>query len=72
MDANIYSVELMAAQRLAELRAACARAALVESVRRSRPGIAAVLGTALIRAGEWLARGEAGAANAGVRVARRA
>ncbi|HEY7434992.1 MAG TPA: hypothetical protein VIE41_07620 [Methylomirabilota bacterium] len=72
MESNVYAVELMAAERLADLRAACARAALVAAAQRSRPGMAAVLGTALIRAGEWLARGEAGAVNAGVRVARRA
>jgi hypothetical protein len=68
MEDNVYAVEVMMAQRLADLRAAGARAALVESARGGRRGVAAVVGAALIRAGQWLARGEA--PNAGVRVAR--
>lgn len=71
MGDNVYAIEVMMVQRLADLRAAGARAALVEAARGGRRGVAAVVGAALIRAGQWLARGEAGAApNAGVRVAR--
>lgn len=57
MDGNLYAVEKMAAQRLLELRAARAHAALLASTRTERVGVAAVVGGVLIRAGEWLARG---------------
>lgn len=68
---NLYATEKIAAGRLAELRADRARAALVESARGGRRGMASAVGVALIRAGQWLARDEAaGALNAGVRVAR--
>ena len=71
MDGNSYAVEVLAAERLADLRTARARGALIESARGEGAGMSAVLGTALIRLGRWLAPGEAGAApNAGVRVAR--
>ena len=70
MDGNSYAVEMLAAERLADLRAARARGALIESARGEGAGMSAV-GAALIRLGRWLAPGEAGAApNAGVRVAR--
>lgn len=72
MDANIYAVEVMAGERLAELRAAGVRVALLESVRGERGrGVSAAVGGALIRLGHWLAPDEAVAPpNAGVRVAR--
>lgn len=72
MDGNSYAVEVIAAERLAELRAARARAALIESVRRGPGrGVSAAAGAALIRLGRWLAPGETVTApNAGVRVGR--
>ena len=70
MDGNIYAVEMIAAQRLADLRAACARAALIESA-GPRPGLVSAAGAALIRAGQWLTGSEAIAGpNPGVRAAR--
>ncbi|HSE04075.1 MAG TPA: hypothetical protein VLK35_07980 [Methylomirabilota bacterium] len=70
MDGNIYAVEMIAAQRLADLRAAGARAALIESA-GPRPGLVSAAGVALIRAGQWLAGSEALARpNARVRAAR--
>lgn len=71
MDLNIYATEKVAAGRLADLRAAGARAALVRSARIGPRGISVAVGSALIRLGHWLAPGEGVAApNAGVRVAR--
>jgi hypothetical protein len=71
MDGNSYAVEVLAAERLADLRAARARAALIESARGARRGVSAAVGAALIRLGCRLAPGEVVAApNAGVRVAR--
>jgi len=71
MDLNIYASEKIAAGRLVELRAAGARAALIELARVGPRGIGPALGGALIRVGRWLAQGEVVAAsNAGVRVAR--
>ncbi|MGH7316504.1 MAG: hypothetical protein ACREJS_09625 [Candidatus Rokuibacteriota bacterium] len=71
MDGNLYATEKIVAGRLAELRADCAQAALVESARGGRRGLGSVVGAALIRAGQWVARGEAVAGpNAGVRVTR--
>ncbi len=72
MDGNVYAVEVIAAARLAELRARCARVALIESARAGRRrGLGTAVGGALIRVGQWLARDAAAAApNAGVRVAR--
>jgi hypothetical protein len=71
MDGNIYAVEMIAAQRLADLRAACAKVALIEVAAGTRPGVASAAGAALIRAGQWLTgRGAVARANAGVRAAR--
>ena len=71
MDLNIYATEKMAEERLADLRAAGARAALIESARRGPRGVGPTVGGALIRLGRWLAPGEAVTApNAGVRLAR--
>ncbi len=70
MDLNVYSVEKLVEVRLAELRAAGRRAALIESVRVGPRGMGAAVGGALIRLGHWLAQREAVTApNAGVRVA---
>ena len=71
MDFNIYAVEKMVEVRLADLRAAGARAALIISARVGPRGVGPAVGGALIRLGRWLAQGEVVAApNAGVRVAR--
>jgi hypothetical protein len=71
MDYNIYATEKLAAARLADLRAARARAALAESSRGPRRGLGRVVGQVLIRVGRRLAEGAAvTAANAGVRGAR--
>jgi hypothetical protein len=70
MDGNLYAVEKIAAQRLTDLRAARAREALLESARAGRPHVGAVLGAALIRAGQWLTGEAVPGRNAGVRVAR--
>lgn len=71
MDLNDYAVELIAAQRLRELRERGARQGLLATGRRVRPPLSRRLGVALIRVGQWLAQGEPGPArNAGVRLAR--
>ena len=71
MDFNIYAIEKIAAGRLDDLRAAGARAGLVESARVGPRGVGPAVGAALIRLGHWLAPGAAaGASNAGVRVVR--
>lgn len=71
MDFNTYAAEKLVAGRLAELRAAGARVALLESARVSPRGVGAAVGSTLIRLGHWLAPDEGVAApNAGVRVAR--
>ena len=71
MDFNAYATEKIVAGRLADLRAAGARTALLESAGVRPRGVGSAVGSAFIRLGRWLARGEAGAApNAGVRVAR--
>jgi len=71
MDFNTYAVEKMVEGRLADLRAAGARAALLASARVGPRGVGPAIGGALIRLGRWLAQGEVVAApNAGVRVAR--
>lgn len=70
MDFNTYAAEKMVAVRLADLRAAGARASLVESARVGPRGVRPALGGALIRLGRWLAQGDVVTApNAGVRVA---
>jgi hypothetical protein len=71
MEGNVYAVEVLAAERLAELRAACARMALREAARGGgRGGLARAVGTVLIRTGQWLARGETvPGPNAGMRAA---
>ena len=71
MGDNVYAVEKIAAARLADLRAASARIALIESARGGRRGWGSAVGTVLVRLGQWLAAGEgAEGANAGVRVTR--
>jgi hypothetical protein len=71
MEFNTYVIEKIAAGRLADLRAAGARAVLVESARIGPRGVRPALGSALIRLGHWLAPDAVVAApNAGVRVAR--
>jgi hypothetical protein len=73
MDFDIYATEKVVAGRLADLRAASTRAALIASARVGPRGVGPAVGSVLIRLGCWLAPGEADAApNAGVRVARRA
>ena len=68
MDANIYAVEVMAGERLAELRAAGVRAALLESADAHHGrAVSAVVGRVLIRLGQWLAPATS---NGGVRVVR--
>ncbi|HEV8438057.1 MAG TPA: hypothetical protein VGT40_08185 [Methylomirabilota bacterium] len=57
MDTNVYFLEMLAAERLAELRAARARAGLLSPTpRRNASPLRELLGLALIRAGRWLAR----------------
>jgi len=71
MDFNTYAAEKMVEVRLADLRAAGARAGLLASARVGPRGVGPAVGSALIRLGRWLAQGEVVAApNAGVRVAR--
>ncbi len=71
MDFNTYAAEKMVEVRLADLRAAGARAVLLASARVGPRGVGPAVGGALIRLGRWLAQGEVVAApNAGVRVAR--
>ena len=70
MDFNEYVAEVIAAQRLAELRERGARLALLDAGRSARPR-RRWLGAALIRMGHRLVRGQPGrAGNAGVRLAR--
>lgn len=70
MDVNTYAIEKITEGRLAELRAAGARVALIEAALGPR-GVGAAVGAALIRLGHRLAPAEAAAPpNAGVRVAR--
>jgi hypothetical protein len=66
---NVYAVEVLASSRLADLRAASARMALLHTARAGRDGWRPALGAVLVRLGTWLVAG-AEAANAGVRVAR--
>ena len=71
MDFNTYATEKIVAGRLADLRAARARAALLESAGVGPRGVGVAVGSALIRLGHWLAPAEEAAApNAGVRVGR--
>jgi hypothetical protein len=71
MDLNEYVVEMIAAQRLADLRERGARLALLATGRRARPPLSRRVGRALIRVGHWLAQSQpARARNAGVRLAR--
>lgn len=53
MDMNVYLVEWMAKDRLAEIRAAMVREQLAESVRR-RPSLRVALGLALVSVGRKL------------------
>jgi len=54
MDVNVYAVSKLAESKLGELRAERARIALLESLRGPRRPLAARVGAALIRAGQWL------------------
>ena len=58
MCMNVYVASKVAESRLSELRAERARIALLESLRGPRRPLAARVGAALIRAGEWLGAGE--------------
>ena len=53
MDMNVYLVEWMAKERLAEIRAAVVREQLAESARR-RPSLRVALGLALVNVGRKL------------------
>jgi len=71
MDLNVYAVEWLAAERVAELRARSARCALLRAGRPARPRWARRLAVALVRAGHWLGQGHVTRPrNAGVRLAR--
>ncbi len=71
MDLNEYVVEMIAEQRLAELRERGARLALLATERRARRSLSRRVGRALIRVGHWLAQSPSGRTrNAGVRLAR--
>ena len=59
MDTNVYVVEKLVADRLAEARAERHRISIVRSARAGHGGIGAGLGAALIRIGQWLTRGDA-------------
>jgi hypothetical protein len=54
MYMDIYALEKIAKARLAELRAECARQHLAQPARDRRAGVSALIGHALIRAGQWL------------------
>ena len=70
MDFNLYAVERVMEDRLAELRRRSAQLALLRAV-QPVPRPSRRLGAALIRVGHWLAQGNAvRVRNAGVRVAR--
>ena len=60
MDINTYFLEWQVNTKLAEARAAAARAALLASLRAERRGVLAVVGLALIKAGRWLGRRSGG------------
>jgi len=54
MYLNVYAASKIAEERLSELRAERARIALLESVQEPRAPLAARVGAALIRVGQWL------------------
>ncbi len=54
MEFNDYFVERLVKERLAETRAAAARAHLLDRSRRPRRPLRVTVGTALVRAGAWL------------------
>jgi hypothetical protein len=56
MDINEYAMETLVRERLSTLRAAARQHAL-SAPRASGPGLRVRLGTALVRAGEWLRAG---------------
>jgi hypothetical protein len=71
MDFNTYAIEKIVVGRLADLRAASAQVALLQSARIGPRGVGPAVGRALIRLGHWLAPDEGVAQpNAGVRLAR--
>lgn len=49
-----YFTDVMARDRLAELRALAARQSLLREARAGRPPMRVALGTALVRLGRWL------------------
>ena len=57
MDVNIYTLEVAMKSRLAELRAAAAREALLASARERQPGVLAALKAALPWFGRARGRG---------------
>jgi hypothetical protein len=56
MDYNLYGLEHIANNRLADARAEGAHARLVASLRASRAGVRPAIGLALIRLGRLMAR----------------
>jgi hypothetical protein len=60
MDLSDYVMEVIVAQRLAELRESRARLALLATGRRARPSLSRRVGVGLIRVGHWLGSGPAG------------
>jgi hypothetical protein len=49
-----YFTDVVARERLAELRALAARQSLLREARASRPPMRVTLGAALVRMGHWL------------------
>jgi hypothetical protein len=70
MDFGDYVTEKVAATRLGELRAHCARATLLSQARGDRRGLISRLGIALTRLGRRLARDADPVRNGRVRTAR--
>ena len=56
MDTNVYVLEQQVAMRLEAACAACARAAIVASLRPRRVGALALLGLGLIKLGRFIER----------------
>jgi len=71
MDLSDYVMEVIVAQRLADLRERGARLALLATGRQARPSLSRRVGVGLIQVGRWLAQGQPDRTrNAGVRLAR--
>jgi hypothetical protein len=56
MDYNVYSLECIASDKLADARVEGARARLLASLRTPRGGVRPIVGLALIRLGRVMAR----------------